>query len=122
MVKLSRYLLPGLAAWTLLGAGAAVAGRPTLAECFEGSDFIADAALSRDAGMSAEDFLGRMRQDFVIIQGVPDELRWFVHDPDDEAFLLFEAGEVFAHPRTPEIHRQLFLRACVARMPLDPAG
>ena len=82
----------------------------------EGSDFIANAALSRDAGMSSEAFIGRMEEDFVAIQGFPSELRWFVHDSDDEAFLLESAREVFAHPGAAKSHRQTFLQACVERM------
>jgi hypothetical protein len=116
MRKASGYLAAGVAVWVLLCADSAGAGRPTLAECFEGSDFIANAARSRDAGMSGEAFLGRMKQDFEMIQSVPSDLRWFVHDGDDEAFLLAEAGEVFVHPTAVESHRQEFLQDCVERM------
>ena len=80
------------------------------------SDFIANAARSRDAGISAAAFLGHMEEDFELIQSFPSDLRWFVHDPDDEAFLLASAREVFAHPSTPESHRQQFLQSCVDRM------
>lgn len=121
MIKPSRYLAAGVAVCALLGAHCAAAGRPSLTECFEGSDFIADAALSRDAGMSAEAFLERMRLDFVAIRSVPNELRWFVHDADDEAFLLSAAREVFVHPGPAETHRQVFLRACIERMAGGPA-
>ena len=116
MVKASGYLAAGVAVFVLLCAEPAGAGRPSLAECFEGSDFIANAARSRDAGMSGEAFLGQMLQDFEAIQSVPSDLRWFVHDADDEAFLLAEASEVFAHPGAVESHRQVFLQACVERM------
>jgi hypothetical protein len=116
MLKASAYLAAAFAACSLLCASSAMASRPSLAECFEGSDFIADAALSRDAGLSAEAFLGRMEQDFEVIQTLPAELRWFVHDADDEAFLLSAAREVFAYPRAAPIHRRLFLQACVERM------
>lgn len=116
MIQASRYLAIGITACALLGTDPAAAGRPSLVECFEGSDFIADAALSRDAGMSAEAFLGRMQQDFVAIRSFPNELRWFVHDADDEAFLLAAASEVFVHPGPAERHRRVFLQACVERM------
>jgi len=112
----SRCLAIGVAVCALLAAGPAAAGRPSLAECFEASDFIANAARSRDAGISEAAFLGRMEDDFEIIQSVPNDLRWFVHDPDDEAFLLVAAREVFAHPETPENHRRIFLQSCVDRM------
>ena len=116
MRQASGYLAAAAAAFALLCADSAGAGRPTLAECFEGSDFIANAARSRDAGMTGEAFLAQMRQDFEAIRSVPADLRWFVHDADDEAFLLAEAGEVFAHPHRAESHRQVFLQACVERM------
>lgn len=112
----SRLIATGVAVCALLGAGLAAAGRPTLAECFEASDFIANAARARDAGISAAAFLGHMEEDFELIQSFPSDLRWFVHDPDDEAFLLASAREVFAHPSTPESHRQQFLQSCVDRM------
>ena len=116
MLRASASLAAGVAVCVLLCADSAAAGRPSLAECFEGSDFIANAARSRDAGMSGEAFLGRMKQDFEAIQTFPSDLRWFVHDADDEAFLLAEASEVFAHPGAVESHRQMFLQACVDRM------
>lgn len=115
MRKVSRYLA-GAAAVCALFSGLVAAGQPSLSECFEGSDFIANAARSRDAGMSAEAFLGRMQQDFVLVHGFPSELRWFVHDDDDEAFLLASAREVFAHPSSAENHQRLFLKACIDRM------
>jgi hypothetical protein len=96
--------------------GAAYASRPSMDECFEGSDFISNAALSRDAGMPANAFLDRMEEDFVLIRAFPNELRWFVHDADDESFLLREAREVFDHPSPAYDHRRAFLEACVERM------
>jgi len=104
----------GVAAW--LSVIPSLAGRPTMEECFEGSDFIGNAARSRDAGVAADRFLGRMEDDFVAIRAFPNELRWFVHDADDEAFLLDSAREVFEHPGAPDRHRAAFLRACIDRM------
>ena len=116
MTKASCYFAAGVAVCALLCAHSSSAGRPSMAECFEGSDFIANAALSRDAGMSSQAFIGRMEQDFVVIQDFPSELRWFVRDADDEAFLLESAREVFVHPGAAESHRRTFLQACVDRM------
>ena len=116
MPRTSNFLAAGVAVFVLLCADSSVASRPSMAECFEGSDFIANAALSRDAGMSSEAFIDRMEQDFVAIQSFPSELRWFVHDADDEVFLLESAREVFARPGAAESHRQTFLQACVERM------
>ena len=107
----------GVAAW--LWVMPSLASRPTMEECFEGSDFIGNAALSRDAGMGADRFLSRMEDDFVAIRAFPNELRWFVHDADDEAFLLDSAREVFEHPGAPDRHRAVFLRACIDRMAMD---
>jgi hypothetical protein len=112
----SRFLATGVAVCAFLAAGLAAAGRPSLAECLEASDFIANAARSRDAGMSEAAFLGRMEDDFEMIQSFPSDLRWFVHDADDETFLLAAAREVFARPETPENHRRIFLQSCVDRM------
>jgi hypothetical protein len=93
-----------------------VAGRPTMEECLEGSDFIRNAALARDAGMGAETFIDRMRDDFLAIRAFPAELRWFVHDEGDEAFLAGQVHLVFEQPSDPEDHRLRFLRVCVDRM------
>jgi hypothetical protein len=116
MGKASAWIATAVAFAALLGAEDAAAGRPSLAECFEASDFIANAARSRNAGMSEAAFVDHMEQDFVAIQSVPSDLRWFVHDADDEAFLLAEAREVFVHPGAVESHRQIFLQDCVDRM------
>jgi hypothetical protein len=116
MGKASAWIAIAVALGALFGAGCAAAGRPSLAECFEGSDFIANAARSRDAGMSQAAFVDRMEQDFSVIQSVPSDLRWFVHDADDEAFLLAEAREVFVHPGAVKSHQQMFLQDCVDRM------
>jgi hypothetical protein len=114
-----RFLAAAAVVCSLLNAALAAASRPSMTECLEGSDFIANAARSRDAGMSEEAFLGRMDEDFVAIRAYPNELRWFVHDPDDEAFLRASAREVFDHPGEPERHRNAFLDACVERMPVS---
>jgi hypothetical protein len=92
------------------------ASQPSLSECLEGSDFIGNAALSRDNGMSAQQFLDRMRQDFTLIHAFPSAARWFAHDADDEAYLMAEARAVFDQPGPPEQHRRTFLRSCVTRM------
>ena len=92
------------------------ASHPSLTECFEGSDFIGNAALARDAGMSEQKFIDRMQQDFTIIHAFPQELRWFAHDVDDESFLLDAARDVFDRPALPEEHRRVFLEVCFVRM------
>ncbi len=116
MSTASRFLVACAAACGFVLAGPSAASRPSMNECFEASDFIGNAALSRDSGMSPGAFLGRMEDDFVAIRAFPNDLRWFAHDPDDESFLLSEAREVFKHPEPAEAHRRAFLQACVERM------
>jgi hypothetical protein len=101
-------------AWTL--ALSCVASQPSLTECFEGSDFVGNAALSRENGMSEKKFIDRMQGDFELIHAFPQELRWFAHDAGDEAFLMAAAREVFERPAPPEEHRRMFLESCLARM------
>jgi hypothetical protein len=104
-----------LAAITALAAMNASASTLSVADCFEGSDFIANAAVARENGMSRDAFLDRMEEDFQLIQAFPPALRWFAHDEDDARFLLQSAREVFDAPDAPEGHRAHFLAACFAR-------
>jgi len=97
---------------------AATASVPTLADCLEASDFIANAALSRDNGMTREAFIDRLNGDFAAIRAFPSELRWFVRDEDDERFLENAAERVFDAPATPSAHRREFLQACFERLSL----
>jgi hypothetical protein len=84
----------------------------TINECVEGSDFILHAAQSRDMGLSREEFITRMQGDLLAIQSVPRELRWFVQDEEDEAFLVAHAERVFDKPEDPTAHRSHFLNTC----------
>ena len=114
-----RRLVLGLFFCCLIYAMPSVSGRPTMEECLEGSDFIRNAARSRDAGVAADAFLDRMREDFLVIRAFPSELRWFVHDDTDEIFLTGETWLVFEQPSDPNDHRAHFLRACIDRMTED---
>ena len=111
-----QLLTRGIAVIGMLHALCAVASHPTMTECVEGSDFIGNAALARDNGMAEEKFIERMQQDFTLIHAYRQELRWFAHDSEDEAFLLGAAREVFVRPDAPEEHRRTFLQACFVRM------
>jgi hypothetical protein len=84
-------------------------------ECSEGGDFIRNAALSRDDGMSGTSFLGKFSDDLVLIKAFPPDLRWFVQDQADEDFLFAKAAEVFEKPEDPQVHRNRFVAECVAR-------
>ena len=92
------------------------AGVPTLSDCVEGSDFIANAAHSRDNGMGRDAFVARMQDDFVVIRSFPPALRWFAKDHDDERFLLAAVARVYERPRTPAQHRADFLVTCLERL------
>jgi hypothetical protein len=91
------------------------AGVPTLSDCLEGSDFIANAARARDNGVRRDAFLGRMEEDFVVIRSFPPGLRWFVKDDDDERFLLHAAARVYDRPQAPAQHHADFLAICLER-------
>ncbi len=93
----------------------AAAGSLTVEECFEGSDFIANAARARENGISRTQFIGRMQDDFELIHAYPPALRWFAKDEEDERFLLEAARDVFDAPDSPDAHRTRFLQACFAR-------
>jgi hypothetical protein len=95
---------------------AAAAHQPTYAECLEASDFIGNAARSRDNGMERADFVGRLKGDILAIQAYPAHLRWFVQDPDDAEFLIDETEAVFEVREQPETHQAQFFKRCTARM------
>ena len=104
-------VLAALTAWSLASA----AQPHSAAECREGSDFIRNAALSRDAGATRAFFVGRLEEDLVAIRAFPAALRWFVHSAEDEAFLRTEVHEVFDAPEASELHRDGFLERCARR-------
>ncbi|MGH8807656.1 MAG: hypothetical protein ACREX0_07245 [Noviherbaspirillum sp.] len=84
-------------------------------ECVEAGDFIKNAALARDGGISEADFIGRIRDDIELIQAFPPQLRWFVQDDEDAAFLLAAAIEVFRKPKDAREHQREFVKACLLR-------
>jgi len=102
-----------LAAAGILVAGTAQAHALSLDECSEGSDFIKNAALSRDAGMPERQFLAQFKADIQALQRLPAELRWFVQDKDDEVFLLAAVQDVFRQPKPASVHQAQFAMACV---------
>ncbi|HTQ77368.1 MAG TPA: hypothetical protein VMI15_05050 [Burkholderiales bacterium] len=98
----------------LLAASGAAAQPHSVVECREGGDFIRNAALARDNGVTREAFVGRLEQDLVAIRAFAPELRWFVHDPEDEQFLRAEVEAVFDSPLPAEEHRAGFIARCAA--------
>lgn len=111
----SSVLVTGFALAAALAAGAANAHPLTRQECSEGSDFIRNAALSRDNGMDGMAFLSRAIDDIAAIRSFPRELRWFVQDERDEDFLLKAISRVFSDPLDPQAHQREFLTACLQR-------
>jgi len=100
----------------LAGLVAGVQAQPhSQGECREGGDFIRNAALARDAGVTREFFVNRLEEDFLVIRAFPPALRWFAHDASDEAFLRAAVQEVFDAPAGSEDHRLAFLERCVRR-------
>lgn len=116
MMWAARRITAGIALCGSVLALSCHASLPSLTECLEASDFVGNAALSRDNGVPAERFIDRLQQDFSLIQAFPEELRWFVHDAEDEAYLLGAARAVFERPGLPEEHRRKFLDSCFERM------
>jgi len=112
--SLHLWLALGLLALPLVASPAA-AHALSPQECFEGGDFIAHAAQSRDNGMTREAFLGKLVDDIRLIQSFPPSLRWFVVDPADAEFLHAEAAQIFDVPDAPEAHRARFLSRCFDR-------
>jgi hypothetical protein len=84
-------------------------------ECAEGGDFIRNAALARDSGMTEEQFMSRIEEDLEVIKAFPHALRWFVQDDDDAQLLVSAASSVFREPKQAAAHRHEFLIACMKR-------
>ena len=111
-----------LAATVMLAAGAAQAHPLSLEECAEGGDFIKNAALARDEGMQERQFVAQFQADVQALQRLPAELRWFVQDKDDEAFLLAAVQDVFQKPKPAAVHHAQFAVACARRVDDGPGN
>ncbi|HKB83149.1 MAG TPA: hypothetical protein VKD04_08085 [Burkholderiales bacterium] len=85
----------------------------TLAECTEGGEFIRNAALARDNGVTREFFVNKLVEDLIVIQSFPPHLRWFVQDSGDEKFLSEAVFRVFDEPMKAEQHEAAFISACI---------
>ena len=93
----------------------------TEADCNEAADFIANAARSRDNGLSSEAFFARFDGDLELLKSLPPDVRWFVRDQDDEALLRAAAQQVFSDRRTPDEHASDFLARCRDAVATAPA-
>jgi hypothetical protein len=82
-------------------------------ECLEGGQFIRNAALSRDNGITREYFMSRLYADFEAIRAFPPELRWFVRNEQDETLLATAVEKVFDAPQAPRRHEIEFVDECM---------
>ncbi len=112
MIRSLAYAV-GLFALSITWVAEATARNISLAECGEGGEFIRNAALARENGVTREFFLGKLEEDLLVIRAFPPELRWFVQDDADEAFLSARAAGVFDEPKKPEEHETAFIRDCL---------
>ena len=108
-------LVRSLAFAGLFGGLAAPAAALTVGEqdCREGSDFIANAARARDAGMPAERFKARLEEDLVLIQAYPPALRWFAQDDEDAQILRVWVSRTFDATTEPLRLQSMFLESCL---------
>jgi hypothetical protein len=88
-------------------------------ECREAAQFIGNAALSRQNGMSRESFVGRLDDDLMLLSSMPPERRWFVHGDAEASYLRAAVLDVFDAPRAPREHAQGFLVNCLQSAGLD---
>lgn len=82
-------------------------------ECIEGGQFIRNAALSRDNGITRDYFMSRLYADFEAIRVFPPDLRWFVRNEQDEALLTRAVEKVFDAPQAPRRHEIEFVDECM---------
>jgi hypothetical protein len=101
-----------MVATNIFAADAALQSHP-LEECREGGDFIRNAALSRDNGISRDFFMSRLAGDLEAIRSFPLQLRWFVRSEQDEALLTAAAASVFDAPQKPRRHEIEFVDECM---------
>ncbi len=99
-----------------LAGNVAVAHELSVQECREGADYIRNAAIARERGITEAAFMDIFDNDLAMIMAIPKELRWFVQDDDDAAFLRSALNQVFRQPKAPSEHAMDFAHACVGRV------
>lgn len=104
-----RALLMGM---SLMRAAVAVAQPLSASDCVEGAHFVRNAAMSRDNGMSARQFIDRLDEDLSVVMAMPPRARWFVYSDVEERLLRHAVDRVFDSPQDAEVHRAEFLAAC----------
>lgn len=110
-------MLVALVLWGgCLGVTSASDFLPTARECHEASDFIRNAALSRDNGYSKKFLLGRFDDDMMVLSGMDPQKRWFVRSKGATQFLRQALHDVFVVKRKPGDQAGIFLRSCMAHV------
>jgi hypothetical protein len=110
---MNRILVCAIGLFVLGNMCQAVAHPLSLTECSEGGEFIRNAALARDNGVTREFFLAKLVEDLTLIQSFPPHLRWFVQDSGDEKLLTEAVLNVFDVPLKAEQHEVSFIGACI---------
>jgi hypothetical protein len=82
-------------------------------ECLEAGEFVRNAALSRDNGITRDYFMSRLADDLVTIKAFPVQLRWFVYNEADEELITNAAARVFDAPQPPRRHEIEFVDECM---------
>jgi hypothetical protein len=81
-------------------------------DCREGSDFIRNAALSRDNGVVRSEFTDRLDGDIATVMQMPVHSRWFVYGDAEATLLRSAVAVVFNDPRPADTHHSRFMLAC----------
>ena len=103
----------GLFALCSMWAIQAMAHPLSPAECSEGGEFIRNAALARDNGITREFFVNKLVEDLIVIESFPPQLRWLVQDANDEKLLSEAVFSVFDEPMAADQHQASFFGACM---------
>ena len=114
VTTMNRRIIRAIGLFALGSACAvpALAHDLTLSECNEGGEFIRNAALARDNGMTRAFFVDKLEEDLMLIRAFPPQLRWFAQDASDEKLLTQAVLQVFDAPLKPEQHEAAFIMNC----------
>lgn len=97
---------------SLMQVAAHAAPLLSASDCAEGAHFIHNAALSRDNGMPARQFIERFDADVATVMAMPPQVRWFVYSEAEAQLLRDAVDRVFTSPDPADRHRAEFLAAC----------
>lgn len=86
--------------------------RPAKAQCRQAAQFVLQAAMARDAGMSPALFLATLERDLDTLLARPLHQRWFVRSPVEAGLIRFAAVAVFNRPASAAQHGRQFQLIC----------